>query len=144
MNKLLIQYVQLGQNRQVIFSCLQKHLDGAAVACIVQYSICPSRHPAQIYKTLLVYYRVRNLGCTPQHYSPCKHGAHSLIIVYVHPEHLPAILSLAGHEVVVWGIVGGGGSGLEAARAAVIGGVAVGGRAMAAAVAAPRQAVRAR
>jgi hypothetical protein len=71
--------------------------------------------------------------------------AHSLIIVYVHPEDLPAILALAGHEVVVGRVVGGGRSRLEAAGAPVVGGVAVGGRAVAAATAAaaPGQAVRA-
>ncbi len=49
---------------------------------------------------------------------------HSLIIVYVHPQHLPAVLALAGHEVVVRGIVGRWRPRLKAARPAIVRGVA--------------------
>jgi len=76
----------------------------------------------------------------------------SLIIVYVHPEHLPAVLALAGHEVVVGRVVRRRPR-LKTAGTPIVGGVAhrigrrrgrvVRGMAAGAADAAARQAVRA-
>ena len=59
-----------------------------------------------------------------------KPHKHSLIIVYVHPKDLPAVLPLAGHEVVVGRIVGRRWSRLKTTGPPVVGGVSdrVGGR----------------